>query len=85
MSHMNQAAFAPVGGIQELSFDEIQGVDGGAGTWKELGAMVAGGMIGGAVTGAIAGAVGGPGGAGAGATAGAIGGGVGAVVTWYFL
>jgi hypothetical protein len=30
MSYMNQAAFAPAGGIQELNFDEIDQVDGGA-------------------------------------------------------
>jgi hypothetical protein len=30
MSYMNQAAFAPAGGIQELNFDEIAQVDGGA-------------------------------------------------------
>ncbi len=30
MSYMNQAAFAPAGGIQELSFDEIDEVSGGA-------------------------------------------------------
>ena len=29
MSYMNQAAFAPTGGIQELSFDEIDLVEGG--------------------------------------------------------
>lgn len=29
MSYMSQAAFAPTGGIQELSFGEINAVDGG--------------------------------------------------------
>lgn len=29
MSYMNQTEFAPAAGIQELSFDEIVGVDGG--------------------------------------------------------
>jgi hypothetical protein len=28
MSYMNQAAFAPAGGIQELNFDEIEHVNG---------------------------------------------------------
>jgi len=84
MAYMDgNIAFA--GGIQELSFDEIDAVFGSRGTWNELGAMVAGGMFGGAVTGAIAGAPGGPETAGLGAAAGAIGGGVGAVVTWFLI
>lgn len=44
MSFMgHDAAFAPAGGIQELSFDEVDGVSGGVG--------VAGGVIGGVVGG----------------------------------
>ncbi len=30
MSYMNQAAFAPAGGIQVLSFDELNAVNGGS-------------------------------------------------------
>lgn len=82
MSYMDHAEFAPVVGIQELRFDEIDLIVGGRGEWKDLGPMVAGGMIGGAISGAIAGSPGGVHGAGLGATAGAIGGGAAAVITW---
>jgi hypothetical protein len=82
MSYMNQNAFASVGGIQDLSPAEIDLILGGRGEWKDLGPMVAGGMIGGAISGAIAGSPGGVHGAGLGATAGAIGGGAAAVITW---
>jgi hypothetical protein len=38
MSYMNtHAAFAPAGGIQELSFDEIDQVDGGGVNWTAVG------------------------------------------------
>jgi len=40
MSYMNtHAAFAPAGGIQELSFDEI-GVINGSGFWEGVGEML---------------------------------------------
>ena len=52
MSYMNQSAFAPVGGIQELSFDEIDLVDGAismrdvgnAARWVAGGAAIVGGV-----------------------------------------
>ncbi len=42
MSYMNQPAFAPAGGIQELNFDEIDLVD-GAGSVGNAARWVAGG------------------------------------------
>ena len=64
MSYMNQAAFAPVGGIQELSFDEIGIVDGAAHEAAEA-------ILVGAGAGAFIGAFAGPEGAAAGALVGA--------------
>lgn len=80
MSNMNHTAFAQAG-LQELTFDEIELIN-GAVDWGEVGAGAVGGAVGGAIGGAVGGAVtGGPAGAGVGAVAGAIGGAVGGAVT----
>ncbi len=54
----------------EMSFDEMQTLDGGAWSWKEFGRNIVGGAVSGAVGGAVAGG-------GAGAVPGAVGGALG--------
>ena len=74
MSYMNHnAVFAPVGGIQELNFDEIDQV-GGAWVANAVGGVL--GAIGGAATGYVS-----SGGSLAGAFAGAAAGGVAGVLS----
>lgn len=93
MTYAYHIEFESMPRTQELTFDEIDCVSAGAGSWNQLTSMVAGGMVGGAIGGGITGAIGGlamggigvVGGAGGGAVGGAIGGGVAAVVNWYFL
>lgn len=51
MNYMSQADFAPVSGIQELSFEEIEVIDGGASArdvidYGTAGASIVGGAIG---------------------------------------
>jgi hypothetical protein len=76
MSYMDtHAAFAPAGGIQELSFDELFMVDGGKVTLRGFGDAVGRGVVFGGIAGGVAGAIFGPGalgGAGAGAVAGGV-------------
>ena len=48
MSYMgHDAAFAPAGEIQELSFDEVDGVSGGVGVARGVIGGVVGGLAGG--------------------------------------
>lgn len=71
MSQMNHAEFALAGGIQELSFDEIDAITGAS----ELGENV---LVFGGAGGAIGGMIGGPKGAAVGVLVGAV---VGVAVT----
>ena len=76
MSYMDQnVAFAPAGGIQELSFDELFLVDGGRYTWRGFGEAVGRGVVAGGISGGVVGWAFGPG-ILAGAGAGALGGGI---------
>jgi len=53
MSYMDtHAAFAPAGGIQELSFDEVEEVGGGNKFWGKVGVAIGKALLRGAAGGA---------------------------------
>ncbi len=74
--------------FEELTFEELMSIDGGAWSWKDFSKATVGGAVGGAFGGAVVGAMAGGVGAGPGALAGGISGGLAgavgyAVIGWW--